>query len=670
MASPETPLLTRVALAANWSAAWLVMRADSAWTTPAGITDDLCGKNGWAGRRRAMRRIAEGLQGRGNQDLLKAARLLAADPADPIECREIAAHLGGELSQHNLTDAAANAIRGWTRLADGFGNPREEDPIKAAHAAAMTFFAPSMPDGGEQLIKYSNTAPASTELATAAILDDWEWIEILGANEWCVRGLVFGSKKFIAGQVITTSAVSRTNFDRTWIRTRNSVYRLGYRLSSRPPIVRAALKKTWTDAFRLLTDITGMHTLPADINIALQAAEIDWPSRHGTAHLVAEHLRLGGRSALASAWGMLATPVLNSAKCMQVHFDLLEQNSDDVQPIATAWQMMSNGLTLDENLVDPIAAAHRIGDRHARNDALLAPDDGVETPAAEPLSGIVVLPVVGGTTQTTAAKEAQQEFKAIAGKRIPLAKAPDVARARRVLHDEFPHACAQIDVLLSGMAEGEPIRWRSAIIVGPSGGGKSRLARRLAEELGANLHRVDGAAASDNAFGGTPRRWSSGQHCTPLEAVRKLGVANPLLLIDEIDKAGTSQHNGSLGGALLPFLDVETSRAYPDKYVDSELDLSYVGFLLTCNSDAELAEPLRDRLLVVRLPKPGIEHLPALTRAIAAELGRAAGDQRWVPMLNDGELVVAEALWQGGSVRRLRAIVERIIAYRETNPRN
>ncbi len=87
------------------------------------------------------------------------------------------------------------------------------------------------------------TAPSPAELAAAAIIDDWDWVA--ADLQWRVRGIVSGSTKFENGQVITTSAVSRTNWDRTWVRTKNSVYMLGYKSASRPPIVRAAMRMTW-----------------------------------------------------------------------------------------------------------------------------------------------------------------------------------------------------------------------------------------------------------------------------------------------------------------------------------------------------------------------------------------------------------------------------------------
>jgi ATP-dependent Lon protease len=163
-----------------------------------------------------------------------------------------------------------------------------------------------------------------------------------------------------------------------------------------------------------------------------------------------------------------------------------------------------------------------------------------------------------------------------------------LSRARSGLFDEFPHLHAEIDVLLTGLNDGEAVRIRPTLLVGEPGGGKSRLVRRLAEALNVPLHRFDGTGSSDNAFGGTPRRWSSGEHAAPLEAVRRYEVANPWVMIDEIDKAGDSRHNGSLDRAVLPFLEPENARAYPDPYVQSTVDLSHVGYLLTANTDAML----------------------------------------------------------------------------------
>jgi hypothetical protein len=507
--------------------------------------------------------------------------------------------------------------------------------------------------------------PTSDELAIAPILDDWESKQLwLQPQRWSIRGVVSGHDELSHGSEIDAEQIELDMHHR-WARTPKRLFRLGYRKHQMAPIVRAATKKTRRDAFNLIFGISAVYTLEAVILKSARLAGNEKAGRGERARAtkaVADRLYVLGRVAIAHAWFLLAADDVDGCIVASAFLtkDAGETTSHEVRTVVAGWQKLAGGYASGEN--DLIMAAHKLGDRQMRNDELL------EEPEEPKGSGVVVMREVGGTTETSTAKEARREFKSIVGKRIPFALAPDMAKVRRILHDEFPHACAQIDPLLAGMIEGKPIKWKSAILVGSPGAGKSRLVRRLAEALGAGLHRVDGAAASDNAFAGTARRWSSGQHCTPLEAIRRLGIANPLLFVDEIDKAGTSNHNGNLCAALLPFMDSETAKAYPDLYVDAEIDVSHVGFLLTCNSDSGLSQPLRDRMRTIRIPDPRREHLPALVRSIVADLGKE--DPRWTPMLDDGELAIAEQLWSGGSVRRLVSIVERILDYRESIPRN
>ena len=344
--------------------------------------------------------------------------------------------------------------------------------------------------------------------------------------------------------------------------------------------------------------------------------------------------------------------------------------------VAWAWRVFASDLTSPIDHEDPVAAAWRLDapappDVFRGTDAFKELSINVDAPTAVEKSGAVVLKVIGGTSETTSGKEVAREFKAIAGKRLRLETAIDLADVRITLRDEFPHLHMQIDVLLSDLTEGEPIRLRSTLLVGPAGGGKSRLARRLADCLEIGLHRYDAAGSSDNAFGGTARRWSTGEHCTPLEAIRRHMIANPIVLVDEIDKAAIGRQNGNLCNSLMPFMEVETSRKFPDPFIQAEVDLSNVSYVLTANDDTLLPAPLLDRLRIIRLPSPSIEHLPALARGIVSDIARErGGDARWWPNLEDGELAVAEELWPGGSVRRLRAVIERILAFREQRPRN
>lgn len=352
-----------------------------------------------------------------------------------------------------------------------------------------------------------------------------------------------------------------------------------------------------------------------------------------------------------------------------------EAKLDRAQIITAAWYMRAGGaldaIDREEELDndDCFGTARRIaeglhrtiGGRERKRE---------EREQAKP-EGVVVMPHLGGVA-IEKQKEIERAYKKLLAQNIPVVRAGDLSAVRDSLAGEFPHAAEQIGVLLSGLVEGEEIRFRPTLLVGKPGGGKSRLVRRLCHELSLPLLRYDAAGASDNAFAGTPRRWHSGEHCTPLEAVYRSLKANPAVLIDEIDKAGSSRHNGNLELSLLPFLDGgETSARYPDPFVESEIDVSHVNFLLTANDDTKLQGPLRDRLRIVRMPEPRREDLPTLARAMVNDVARErGGNPAWWPHLNEDELEIAGRLWPGGSVRRLRVIVERLLAAREKDARN
>ena len=672
MASPKTPLMTRIALTADWYSGYACLMDEPGWPPAvAAIHEehavDIARSRNWDGRRCAMGRLAAAFLGADAGELYRGAALLATDPTHGSDCSEIASHLSAEMSQHSLTEAASAVIKGWAALAEGCPNS-EEDPIKASHQAAKAATE------YEQARADFKPVPTSDELAASAVIDNWESLQLwLRPERWSIRGIVSFHDEMPYGSIIVADQIE-IDLHYRWVRTVKAIYRLGYRKHVLAPIVRAAIKPTRHDAYNLIFGITGAHTLEA---VILKSARVAGDEKAGrgeqtnAAKAVADRLYVTGRLSIAHAWFALAANISDTDSCIVANSFLTKEAKEvtdsEVKTVVVGWEALATGLTAREDLTDPFAAAWNIGERHMRN--ALECDEPAESKG--PSSGIMVLKEVGGTQHTTTAKEARKEFKDIVGLRIPLALAPDMARVRRVLHDEFPYAQKQVDLLLTGMIEGEPIRWRPALLVSKPGAGKSRMARRLAEELGVGLHRYDGSGSSDNAFGGTPRRWSSGEHCVPLEAVRRHKIANPLLLIDEIDKSGNSRHNGRLEHVLMPFLEKETSKAYPDPYVESDLNLSFVGFFLTCNSVDEIPAPLRDRLRVVRLPDPGREHMPALVRCIVADIAKEQGDDpHWWPMLDDGELLIAEKLWAGGSVRRLSAIVERILAYRETNPRN
>jgi hypothetical protein len=258
-------------------------------------------------------------------------------------------------------------------------------------------------------------------------------------------------------------------------------------------------------------------------------------------------------------------------------------------------------------------------------------------------------------------------YKALATADTKLHLTPPVLPVRAVLRIEFPHCADVIDMMLIDLREGEPLHWRPMLLLGEPGCGKSRLVRRLAELLGAAIRRFDGAGSSDNSFGGTPKQWSTARPCFPLTVIAETQKANPVLLIDEIDKAGSGYYNGSLGQALMPFLERETASKFPDPGFELEADLSCVNYILTANDATKLPKPLRDRLRVIKVPSPGRAHLAGLVASIikdlAVDLNRPMA---FMPKLAQDELAVIARAWgDDGSVRKLQKIVSATVTARD-----
>jgi|GEM_PF-4172575 len=288
-------------------------------------------------------------------------------------------------------------------------------------------------------------------------------------------------------------------------------------------------------------------------------------------------------------------------------------------------------------------------------------DDESET-EGRPIDMVQVVPVKSNLKSNAAAW--------LVANKAPLRRAPsDVSAVAAQLRAEYPHACEQISRLMTDIRGDETVALRPTLIVGAPGTGKSRVVRRLSELLSVPLRRYDAASSMDASFGGTPKQWSTARPCIPLTAIAEFRVANPIIMIDEIDKAATSRHNGSLDQALLPFFERETARRYPDVGIEVEVDLSHVSYIATANSDVGIPQHLLDRFRIVRWPDPTQDMLPDLVRGVLADIAEDQRiDPRFIEPLSGDELDVIEKAWVRGrpSFRRLQVIVRATLTARET----
>ncbi|MCO5081600.1 MAG: AAA family ATPase [Rhizobiaceae bacterium] len=286
-------------------------------------------------------------------------------------------------------------------------------------------------------------------------------------------------------------------------------------------------------------------------------------------------------------------------------------------------------------------------------------------PGEVPSDGrIIVLREVGNASSK--GHDVAKAFEKIAGRPLPVPALPDLAGVRAILAAEFPYATSLVDQLRMGLIGRSYLHMRPTIFLGPPGCGKSRFARRLAEELRAPYELIPCGGMSDSALGGAARRWSTGEPSLPMLAVRRHECAGPVIILDEIEKVGTGRNNGNPHDVLLGLLEQETSSRWHDPYIQASCDLSHLTWLMTANDVSTMSPILRDRCRVLRFPEPGPEHLPSLAIRIMERLYVERGQSpRWATALEGFELDAAASAWGGGSIRTLERIVEQLVEARE-----
>jgi ATP-dependent Lon protease len=242
----------------------------------------------------------------------------------------------------------------------------------------------------------------------------------------------------------------------------------------------------------------------------------------------------------------------------------------------------------------------------------------------------------------------------------------DIGNARQILdedHYELKEVKDRILEHLSVMKLNPNAKAPILCLVGPPGVGKTSIGQSVARSLGRKFERMSLGGMHDEAeLRGHRRTYIGAMAGRLLQAMRRAGTRNPVILLDEVDKVGRD-FRGDPAHALLEVLDPEQNKTFRDNYLDLDFDLSKVMFLCTANTLDTIPRPLLDRMEIIRLSGYSEEEKVQIARRyiIPRQLTETGLKPEQVEFTDDGLHFIISGYTREAGLRRLERSIAKVV---------
>lgn len=222
----------------------------------------------------------------------------------------------------------------------------------------------------------------------------------------------------------------------------------------------------------------------------------------------------------------------------------------------------------------------------------------------------------------------------------------DTFQKLNALEKQFPNFSEVIqlcrtNLTLNNLEKPGILKLPPMLLSGPPGVGKTLFMQSLTEVLGTTFYSLDmSKLTSGFVIGGGTSTWADSKPGFISDSLRKSTFANPMIMLDEVDKASSGHHYDPLG-PFYSLLEEHTAKGFVDEFLEIPMDASGVLWVATANYPELIPDPILSRMQVIEIKKPDIKQARAITQSIYQNLLR---DNVWGKHFNPklGDYVVKE----------------------------